>query len=268
MSGEVIIAVAPNGARKTKEDHENIPLTSLELAQSAKDCINAGASMIHLHVRNSDYSHSLSTELYKQAIDEINQHNIFIQVTSESVDMYSAEEQFEMIHTLKPKAVSIGLREIQGLDESTINTHFQRMKTSNTHPQIILYNEYDLNTYHHWLEKKVLPGKAYPVLFVIGKETSQGSFTNNFFIKENIKTLRVSSWMICAFGTNEFTAAKLAVNLGGHVRIGFENNSILDDGTDAIDNAALVKQMHQYLIDNGFKNANVSQTDYLMTPDW
>jgi len=94
MSGEVIIAVAPNGARKTKEDHENIPLTSLELAQSAKDCINAGASMIHLHVRNSDYSHSLSTELYKQAIDEINQHDIFIQVTSESVDMYSAHILF------------------------------------------------------------------------------------------------------------------------------------------------------------------------------
>ena len=43
----VIIAVAPNGARKTKDNHPNIPLTPTEIAQTAQDCLSAGASMMH-----------------------------------------------------------------------------------------------------------------------------------------------------------------------------------------------------------------------------
>lgn len=275
----ILIAVAPNGARKTKKDHPNIPLTPLELAQTANDCLTAGATMIHLHVRKpKDDSHSLSAEHYQEAITEINHvslsrptsnnQQIFIQVTSEAVGIYSADEQFTMIHALKPKAVSIGLREIQNLDESMIHAHFIKMKESFIHPQIILYNEHDLKNYHDWLNRGVLPGNAYPVLLVIGKPTPEGSFKNSYLKKENIKNLRASSWMICAFGKNEFSATKLAIRLGGHVRIGFENNSVLEDGSDAIDNMALIKQMSQYLKNNDLESANLSQTEIIMTPDW
>ena len=240
--GIILLAVAPNGARKTKADHPNIPLNSAEIAQTAKDCLTAGASMMHLHVRKpEDNSHSLSVELYQQAITAINhscKNGLFVQVTSEAVGIYFPEEQFEMIHALKPTAVSIGLREIKSLDESVIHEHFVQMKKSNIHPQIILYNEYDLDAYHDWLRRKVLPGNEYPILLVIGKPTPEGSFENNYLNEDNVKNFRASSWMICAFGENEFAAAKLAASLGGHIRIGFENNSVLADGSDAEDNAA------------------------------
>ena len=268
----IIIAVAPNGARKTKADHPEIPLNASESAQTAQACLAAGASMIHLHVRNpEDNSHSLSVELYQQAIDAINEscnQEIFIQVTSEAVGIYSAEEQFEMIHALKPKAVSIGLREIKSLKDNTIHEHFVKMREEDIHPQIILYNQDDLNDYHEWLERKVLPGNTYPILLVIGRPKTEGSFENSYLIKENIEKLQASSWMICAFGENEFSAAKLAANLGGHIRIGFENNSVLDDGSDAKDNAALINQIAEYLKNNNLKSANHAQTNKMMTPDW
>lgn len=268
----VLLAVAPNGARKTKSDHPNIPLSTPELAQTAVDCLAAGTSMMHLHVRNpKDNTHSLSVELYQQslkAIAELTSDAMFVQVTSEAVGIYSPEQQFEMIHGLQPRAVSIGLREIESLDEETIYQHFIQMKQNDINPQIILYNQIDLDKYHDWLARSVLPGKAYPILLVIGRPKTQGAFENSYLVKENIKNIKASSWMICAFGENEFEAAKLALNLGGHVRIGFENNSVLADGSQAKNNAELIHQIHDYLADNQLRSANLKETKALMTPDW
>ncbi len=53
MTDPVVIAVAPNGARKSKADHPRLPLTPSELAECAQDCLDAGASMLHLHVRDA-----------------------------------------------------------------------------------------------------------------------------------------------------------------------------------------------------------------------
>ncbi len=271
-TGNILLAVAPNGARKTKVDHPNIPLNSEEIAQTANDCLTVGAGMMHLHVRNpEDNSHSLSVDLYQQAITAIDlacKQQLFVQVTSEAVGIYSPEQQFEMIHALNPSAVSIGLREIKSLAEAVIYEHFIKMKAENIYPQIILYNEYDLNEYHDWLARKVLPGNAYPILLVIGKPTPEGSFENSYLNESNVKKLQASSWMICAFGENEFAAAKLAASLGGHIRIGFENNSVLADGSDAEDNAALINQIAQHLKNNNLQSANLAQTIEIMRPDW
>ena len=271
-SKTVILAVAPNGARKTKENHPNIPLTSTEIAQTAQDCLSAGARMMHLHVRNAeDNSHSLSVENYQSALSAIQQkcqQELFIQVTSEAVGIYSPGEQFEMIHGLKPAAVSIGLREIKSLAEDLIHEHFMRMKADNVKPQIILYNQDDLDKYHDWLIRHVLPGNAYPILLVIGRPNTEGAFENSYLVEDNIQKIKASSWMICAFGKNEFSAAKLAANLGGHIRIGFENNSTLEDGTEAEDNAALIKQINEYISNNHMQSASIGETKALMTPDW
>ncbi len=268
----ILLAVAPNGARKTKTDHPNIPLNSAEIAQTASDCLTAGASMMHLHVRNpEDNSHSLSVALYEKAIaaiDDACEQKMFVQVTSEAVGIYSPEEQFTMIHALKPTAVSIGLREIKSLEESVIHEHFIQLREANILPQIILYNEYDLKNYHDWLARNVLPGNAYPILLVIGKPTPEGSFDNSYLNETNIKSLQASSWMICAFGENEFAAAKLAANLGGHIRIGFENNSSLADGSEAKDNASLIIQIANYLKSKNMYSSKLTQAHEIMQPDW
>ncbi len=267
----LVIAVAPSGARKTKDHLRQIPLSPEELAQTAMDCLAVGGTMMHLHIRHpEDSSHSLSVSHYRPAIEAINDltgHKTFIQVTSEAVGIYTPFEQFEMIHELKPYAVSIGLREIQSLEEAVITEHFLKMKAAGTHPQVILYNETDLAKYHDWLERQILPGKAYPVLLVIGRATSDGSFGNDFLTTENVAPIKATSWMVCGFGIQEIETAKLAANLGGHVRMGFENNSLLEDGSEAADNAALLKQIVTYV--DGKRNlASLEQTVEVMCPDW
>jgi len=60
----VVVAVAPNGGRRTKADHPALPLDSGELARAAVECLERGASMIHLHVRDAEGRHCLDPEAY------------------------------------------------------------------------------------------------------------------------------------------------------------------------------------------------------------
>ena len=81
----LMVAVAPNGARKTKTDHANLPIAPLEIAETAVECLAAGSCMIHLHVRNDDNQHSLDPLRYKSAIQAIREkvkEDLIIQITA------------------------------------------------------------------------------------------------------------------------------------------------------------------------------------------
>jgi uncharacterized protein (DUF849 family) len=122
--------------------------------------------------------------------------------------------------------------------------------------------------YENWLEDGVLPGKAYPLLFVIGKKMVVPGFDETFLRSGFIQDLRASSWMVCAFGKNEYAMGKLAVSLGGNIRIGFENNCFLADESIASSNADLITQMANDLAQNNHQIANYKQAYQIMKPDW
>jgi len=264
-----LIAVAPNGARKTKEDHSSLPMTIEETALEAKACLDAGAGMIHLHIRDELGHHSLSVDLYQQAIQAVNiatDGKLFIQVTTEAVGKYSPDEQFGMIHALNPDSVSIAIREIKNLDELDIFENFELMRKNNINPQLILYNHLDLSKYQYWLDEGVLPGNAYPILLVLGKSHAQGSF--NLSDLQEKSEFPGSSVMVCAFGEEEFEAAKLAVAHDWHVRIGFENNQRLKNGNEAENNAELIAQMSDYIKIQNKDLTQGSKVEPIMMPDW
>ena len=88
------LMVAPNGARKVKKDHPEVPLTIEETVEVAKNCFKAGAGAIHLHVRNEKGEHVLDAGLYKEALKELEFKvpKMHIQVTTEAVGKYSPED--------------------------------------------------------------------------------------------------------------------------------------------------------------------------------
>lgn len=264
-----LLAVAPNGARKSKENHPAIPLTAEEIGLEAKVCMQVGAGMIHLHVRNKLGLHSLSADYYQQAIEQIKiqtNNGILIQVTTEAVGKYSPDEQFGMIHALKPGFVSIALREMKKMDELDVYENFNLMREENTCPQIILYNHLDVSNYLNWLSEGILPGNSYPVLLVLGKSHAAGSFELDDLDKK--PDFPASSIMVCAFGEEEFVAGKLAVGQNWHVRIGFENNELLKNGETAKNNAELISQMADHVKANNKKLATAKDAKTIMTPDW
>ena len=153
--------VAPNGARKSRHDHAALPITPAELAAEAKACVAEGASMIHLHVRDDEDAHTLDVARYQDAISAIRDKvgdDIVIQVTSEAVGIYSADEQMDMVVKLQPEAVSLAIREIvpEGSEEKAAS-FFSEMQALNIVPQFILYSVEDLHRCDDLMRNAIIP---------------------------------------------------------------------------------------------------------------
>src|SRR5581483_95654 len=140
----VLIAVAPNGARRTRSDHPRLPITPLELAACAQECLAAGASMLHLHVRDNQGRHTLDPDLYNEAITAIRHRvgdDLILQVTTEAAGIYSPPEQIAAIDALRPEAVSIAVSELFGAggDEMTPASFLHSLAGRATFVQYIVY---------------------------------------------------------------------------------------------------------------------------------
>ncbi|NJM33921.1 MAG: 3-keto-5-aminohexanoate cleavage protein, partial [Rhodomicrobium sp.] len=91
---KVILAIAPNGSRRGKVDHPAIPLTSEEIVREAPLWRDAGASVLHLHVRDRDGKHSLDADSYKEmfaALRDEAGRDLVLQMTSESGGIFERE---------------------------------------------------------------------------------------------------------------------------------------------------------------------------------
>src|SRR5687767_12410222 len=109
----VAIAVAPNGGRRSKADHPALPVTAKEIAATASACLEAGASMIHTHIRGRDGSHLLDADAYRSTIAAIRAavgDRLVVQITSEALGIYKSAEQMAVVRDVRPEAVSLALR--------------------------------------------------------------------------------------------------------------------------------------------------------------
>ena len=267
----MILAVAPNGARKTKQDHPALPIAPTELARTAAACAEAGAAMIHLHVRDAEGAHTLDCDAYRAAINAITRavgKRLVIQATSEAVGRYKPEQQMAMVRDLKPEAVSLAIREIIPGPESELaaGKFFTWLRGEAILPQFILYSADDLRRFDQLVDRGIIPGARHTLLFVLGRyskgQVSQPSDLLSFIAANS----RGHRWSVCAFGALETACAVTAAGLEGDARVGFENNFALPDGSLAPDNAALVEAVAQGVTAIGRPLADADQARELMAP--
>lgn len=241
------VAVAPNGGRRSKEDHPALPVTPQESAAVAADAVEAGAAMIHLHVRGADGGHSLDPDLYREAIAAVRRavgSRLVVQITSESVGLYGPEQQIATIKAVRPEAVSMALREIapQEADAKRLHDVLEFCGRERIAPQIIVYDRTDAERLARWVRAGVVDGASTSVLFVGGRyvpPTPAHPAELVPLIEAVAGVMR--DFMICAFGPRETGCGVLAGLLGGHVRCGLENNLHMPDGSTAPDNGAIVR---------------------------
>ena len=246
VSQPLMIAVAPNGARKTQQDHPSIPISPQELADTASNCLDAGACMIHLHVRDERQGHTLDPTKYAAAITAIRERvgeKLILQITTEAVGIYKPEEQIEVVKTVKPEAASIALREFcpdESYEQQT-GEFFMWMHIEGVSPQYILYDETDIQRFNAYCEKGFIPGETHTVLLVLGRYTkNQESAVSDLFpLLDEVNKNHL--WWLCAFGKTESQCMNKSIELGGHCRVGFENNTAMPDGSIANGNHELIE---------------------------
>lgn len=277
----IIISVAPNGARKTTKDHPNIPVTPKTIGVAAKNFCDAGAALVHLHIRDKEQKHTLDHGIYRETISEIRSRvgdGLIIQVTSESVGIYKPEQQMEMVRKVRPEAVSLAMRELvpDPSYENIAGKFFHEVVDQETMPQYILYSPEEVKYFAGLRKRGLIPGQKIFVLFVLGKKFAAAGdksawsqpddldpFLETF---DGVLNLSETIWATCAFGGNENACMAKVVKCGGNPRIGFENNHWLANGEAAPDNAALVRQFCDSVKDGARGIADANQARKILAP--
>lgn len=251
------IMAAPNGARKTKEDHPEIPVTVAETVAVARTCFDAGAPAIHAHVRDDALAHALDPVRYRDLLQGLAQDvpDMIVQITTEAVGRFSQAEQIDCVKQVIPRAVSVGLREmVPEPDDATAASSraakdfYSWCVDEDIHVQHILYEPAEIAQLERLVDQGLIQGKPLPVLFVIGRyapnmESDIADLDAFMATWASSDLVEKDDWMVCAFGRNESACLAKALANGGKARVGFENSLYLSDGSVASDNAAKVRDL-------------------------
>lgn len=246
------LMVAPNGARRTKADHPALPLHLDELVQTAIDCHRAGATGMHLHVRDAAGNHSLDVGLYREALAALRNAlpDFFLQVTSEAAGIFGPAAQMQMIRELRPYSVSLALSEVMRdpTDQDTARAFYAWAHEEGIGIHHISYTPSELGVFLEYVKAGIIPGRQHQLQLVLGSYASArpshpadlGAYLTLLDAAEGDLAL---DWMICAFGPSETACLVEAARHGGKMRVGFENSIWNADGSLATNNAARVAEV-------------------------
>jgi 3-keto-5-aminohexanoate cleavage enzyme len=260
----LVICVAPNGARRGKLDHPALPITPSELAKMAAQCCAAGARALHLHVRDEAGRHTLDAVHYRPALQAIRAEvgqQLVVQITTEAVGMYTPRQQIECVRAVIPEAASVAIRELipTADDEGLAGEFFLWAADRGVALQYIIYSPEEASRLVQLVQRGVIADSRPHALFVLGRYT-EGQRSAPADVLPFLRVWPSAwPWSLCAFGDTEASCAAAAIALGGHVRVGFENNLLRVDGQLAADNSEQVANIRALADCCGRPLADISQ---------
>jgi 3-keto-5-aminohexanoate cleavage enzyme len=247
MSSPVILTCAIVGAELTREDYPSLPLSPEELAEAAREACEAGASIIHLHVRDAEGLPSQSVEIFEETTAKIkNRCDCILQYSTGGAVGTPLKErkaplglQPEMA-TLSMGTMNFGASVFEN-SEQIICGLAQEMQAQGVMPELEIFDYGMMDTAIRYLKKGYIPDKFH-VDFVLGVPGGMnGSLKSLILLQECLPPLQ--TWTVAGVGRHQLSLGVLALALGGHVRVGLEDNVYYRKGELASSNAQLVARM-------------------------
>jgi 3-keto-5-aminohexanoate cleavage enzyme len=244
---KLIITAALTGAEVTREQQPNLPITPEEIAQAAYDCYKAGASIVHVHARNSEGKPTQDYSVYKEIKERIAEKcNIIFQPSTGGAVWHTAEERMQPIElcpemaTLSTGTTNFGSEVFMNTEEYIIK-FAKRMQELGVKPEIECFERGMINNAIN-LAKKGLINTPMHFDFVLGVPGAcTAEVRDLLYMLESIPD--DSTWTVAGIGRHEIPLASVAITLGGHVRVGFEDNVYYEKGVLAKSNAQLVEKV-------------------------
>ncbi|AIF51194.1 3-keto-5-aminohexanoate cleavage protein [Pelosinus sp. UFO1] len=244
---KLIITVALVGAETSRKENPNLPLTPREIADEAIHCAEKGASIIHLHVRDKEGNATQSKSIFKETMDLIKKDsNVIIQTSTGGASWMTAEERLQPVElrpemaTLTTGTVNFG-EEIFSNSMLNIETFAQAMVEQGVKPEIEVFEVGMVNNALQLVKKGILqlPLHFDFVMGVPGGIT--GEPRNLLYLVESLPP--GCTWTVAGIGRSELPLATMGIVMGGHVRVGFEDNVYYTKGVLADSNAQLVERV-------------------------
>ena len=245
-----IICVAITGSLPRKSDNPAVPVTVAEQIESTQEAFEAGASIVHAHVRNDDETPSSDPEKFAALKEGLEKHCPGMIIQFSTGGRSGAGQTRGGMLPLKPDMASLSVgsnnfpTRVYENPPDLVDWLASEMKTYGVRPEI---EAFDLSHIHQ-AAKMYADGrlvKSPYVQFVMGVKNAMPIDRDVFdYYRATMKRLLPDSeWCAAGIGAGQITLNEWVVETGGHARCGLEDNIRLDKSTLAPSNAALVSRV-------------------------
>ncbi len=250
MSTPCIICVAITGSLPQKENNPAIPITVSEQIESTHEAFEAGATIVHCHVRNDDGSMSVAPDKFARLLEGLRKHCPGLIVQFSTGGRSGAGKARGESLPLKPDMASLSVgsnnfpNRVYENSPELVDWLAGEMLERDIKPEI---EAFDLSHIHQaalMQQNGRLRGPIH-IQFVMGIKNAMPADRDVFeyYVKTVNRLLPDATWCGAGIGRYQLTLIDWCLELGGHVRTGMEDNIRLDANTLAPSNAALVRQV-------------------------
>ena len=243
----LIITVAPTGNVPTKEQNPHLPVTPEEIAETARRCCELGASIVHVHARDTAGKPTLDPDVFADIYERIRSRcDIIVQISTGGRAGMDPEMRAAAVRRLRPEMASLTTGSMNFPDmvyanPFTVIEYLARaMKEAGTKPEMEIFEGGMIANALMLVDK----GLAAPPLhfdFVLGSRGSLPATAKNLlFLRESIPP--DATWTVAGIGRWQLPMAVLGIVMGGHVRVGLEDNLYYTKGVLA-SNEQLVERV-------------------------
>ncbi len=268
VGDDVILTAAIVGAELTRAQTPHLPITPQEVAEEAARCREAGAAVIHLHVRNDDGSNTQSSARFAEVIEAVRRAcDCVIQPSTGGAVGMSIDERAGPL-ACKPEMATLNCGSINFGDDVFVNTRpdirklAARIRATGALPELECYEVGHVEEALALAAEGAIGGPLH-FQFVLGIKGAIGAR------EDAVQYLRSllpadATWGVAATGRFQQPMTELAMRLGGNARVGLEDNIYVSKGVLAQGSAPLVARAAAYARSIGRTPADPSRARELL----
>lgn len=245
---KTIVTVAPTGAWPTREHNPNIPLNPREIADDVYACWQAGAAIAHLHMRDANGKGTMDKERFRETVTMIRAKcDIVINLTT-SGDLNATDES-RMAHliALKPDMASYDAGTMNWAHNSVFVNHpafleklGKVMLENGVKPEIEVFDAGMFYNAVHYVKQGVLVAPCH-YQFVLGAPGGTAATVENLVYLKSLLPAD-ATWSALGIGAGHLPIMFAAIAMGGHIRVGMEDNVLYAKKRPANSNAEFVER--------------------------
>lgn len=249
MSGVTgtLITVAPTGAETAKADFPQLPTTLDELVAEAKAAQAAGAALVHVHIRDADHRPTLDQGRLKETVAALRAETDLVVQLSTGGSVHDPLESRLAVLDAAPESCSLTCGTVNFGDDVFLNPWpfmvqlFERAREAGVVPEFELFDLGQVHSLRRLLDTYGLPfgGKVH-VDFVMGVPGGMPGTAAALVAGVQALPEQVTSWSATGIGRSHLPVMAAALSLGGHLRVGMEDNLMYGRGRPVQSNAELV----------------------------
>ncbi len=244
---KLIITVALTGNVPTRQMNPNLPVTAEQIAADVRRCRDAGAVLFHVHARDADQKPTLDIDAYKANVRAIKAAapEVILQLSTGARAGRNWEDRAGPVRLLPEMgSFTTGSNNLPGIVYENSPQFIEFLagvyRETSVKPEIEVFETGMIANALH-LQKKGFLQAPLHFDFVLGAPGAMpGTIKNLLFLSESIPA--GSTWTVAGIGKSEIPLSTAAIVMGGHVRVGLEDNLFMPDGSPAA-NPLLVEKI-------------------------